>query len=72
MDEDLRAHIGTTDQPIENVRDVQIQTNLLDKPQSTEDQPQPTATLRRGRSRRVEEESEFERSTGYDLRNDQC
>ncbi|KAJ5559509.1 hypothetical protein N7513_001908 [Penicillium frequentans] len=72
MDEDLRAHIGTTDQPIENVSDVQIQTNLLDKPQSTEDQPQPTATLRRGRSRRVEEESEFERSTGYDLRNDQC
>ncbi|KAJ5547522.1 hypothetical protein N7513_004756 [Penicillium frequentans] len=72
IDEDLRAHIGTTDQPIENVSDVQVHTDLLNKPQSTRDQPQLTATLRRGRSRRVEGEQEVERSTEHDPRNDQC
>ncbi|KAJ5555904.1 hypothetical protein N7513_003546 [Penicillium frequentans] len=72
IDEDLRAHIGTADQPIENVSDVQVQTDFLNKPQSTRDQPQLTATLRRGRSRRVEEEPEGERSTDHESQNDRC
>ncbi|KAJ5559442.1 hypothetical protein N7513_001841 [Penicillium frequentans] len=61
MDEDLRALIGTTVEPIEIVNAVQDQTNLLDKPQSTEDQPQPIEAA-------VLKELEFERSS----RNDQC
>ncbi|KAJ5936877.1 hypothetical protein N7466_003327 [Penicillium verhagenii] len=72
IDEDLRAHVGTTDQPIENFSDVQVQTDAPDKPSSTKDQPQLVATLCRGRSRRVEGEPEVERSTEHDPWNNQC
>ncbi|KAJ5148336.1 uncharacterized protein N7443_000093 [Penicillium atrosanguineum] len=82
MEEDLRAQVGAKDQPVDAVNDVQVQIDLTERrtPINTQqvsavitaEKLQEAPKQRRGRSRRVENESEDELSAELNARKDQC